>query len=51
MFVLPRSLSGSHIFSSFLLEVEPSMPALLHRDINDADILIGFVSFGIDFDI
>lgn len=27
------------------------MPALLHCYINDADILIGFVSFGIDFDI
>lgn len=51
MFVLPRSLSGSHMLSFFLLKLEPSMPPLLHCYINDADILIGFVSFGIDFDI
>lgn len=51
MFVLPRSLSRSHMIRFFLLKLEPSMPALLHCYINDADILIGFVSFGIDFDI
>lgn len=60
-FLYPRIIKKAFIPSGFfpeshdddilLFKLEPSTPDLLHCDINDADILIGLVSFGIDFNI
>lgn len=46
-----RFFPASHDDNILLFKLEHSTPDLLHCDINDADILIGLVSFGIDFNI